>query len=86
MGIVTPGFGEGGGLRKFDRLKCNALDWKDRPQLTSGSRRTEDHLRPQQQSGGGGFGVQDVQTWMTMMHANHHWDNESRYRQTDVVG
>jgi len=74
------------GLRKFDRLIGNALDWKDRLQLTSGRRRTEDHLRPQQQSGGGGFGVQDVQTWMTTIHANHHWENESRDRQTDVVG
>jgi len=84
--MVTPGFGDGPRLREVDRLERKALVSKDRPKLTSDSRRTEDHVRPQQQRGNDSFDAQDVRYRMTTLHVDHRRDDESRLRQVDIIG
>jgi len=77
--------GHGLPLGEVDRLEGNAFVWKDRLKLASSSRRTEDHSRPQQQGGSDGFGVQDIQNWMTTLHLDHRRDDEPWLWQTDVI-
>jgi len=73
-GPVSPNLGHDFCLREVDRLERNALDWKDRLKLSSGGRRTEDHLRPQQQRSRDGLGAQDIQCRMASLHVDHHRD------------
>ena len=80
------GIADGLGLREVDRLERNAFVWKDRLELTLNGRRTENHLRPQQQGGGDGFGIQNIQKRITTLHIDHRRDDESWFRQADVVG
>jgi len=67
-------------------LECDVFEREYRCELPTCRRRTEYHLRSEHQGGGSGFGVQDAEVGVATMHTDHHRDESSRFRETDILG